>query len=246
MASPDQRRPSPAERFVNGFAWVEHNVIWPAIGHTVGLRGLNAFYMYANANIQPGQQVAEIGAGDMPYYRIFGFSRRVGPEGKFHVVDIDRTVLARARGLSHAIDYVTSRRRGQEPTEEFHRADAARLPFADNSLDTVIINQLDAPGYASEIYRVLKPGGRVIESFLEPVIPVFTSIKRRALENAGFNITSMHPTMPTGVPLFFFWSHSLLTLMPIMNWAVTGIKPNLNSSSEMPTLSPQGATPVRR
>lgn len=235
MSTPEQKkRPNIATRALNTFAWVEHNIVWPLAGHTIGLRGLNAYYMYANANIQPGQQIAEIGAGDMPYYRIFGFSRLVGPEGKFHVVDNDHTVLARAKGTSHMIDNMTSRRRGEESTEEFHEADARKLPFADNSLDIVIINQLDAPGYAEEVYRVLKPGGRVMESFLEPVIPVFTGMKRSALQDAGFINLNWHPTVPTGLPLVGIFAHSLLPFVPIMNWVVTGTKPDPNAPVELP------------
>ena len=47
-------------------------------------------------------------------------------------------------------------------------ADLARMPFADQSLDTVL--NIFSPSQYQEFKRVLKPDGQLIKSFLMPVI----------------------------------------------------------------------------
>jgi arsenite methyltransferase len=81
----------------------------------------------------------------------------VGPEG--HVIAIDMTpeMLAKARraALELGVENV-----------EFVEAEAERLPFADASFDVVISNGVidlvpDKDAVFAEIFRVLRPGGRI-------------------------------------------------------------------------------------
>ena len=59
------------------------------------------------------------------------------------------------------------------PEAEFHEGDAQSLPYADNSFDAVvcgfgIIHVPDPQQALSEMYRVLKPAGRIAVSVWEP------------------------------------------------------------------------------
>ena len=59
------------------------------------------------------------------------------------------------------------------PSASFQVADAARLPFPDDSFD--LTAQLNVPFYARELRRVVKPGGHIlVASTLGPATPYYT------------------------------------------------------------------------
>jgi len=65
-------------------------------------------------------------------------------------------------------------------------ADAARLPFEDESFD--LVAQLNMPPFFAEIARVLRPGGHaVIAASWGPQTPFYTpdSVLRRGFRKAG-------------------------------------------------------------
>jgi arsenite methyltransferase len=84
---------------------------------------------------------------------------QVGPAGKVVGLDLSDSMLALSR-----------ERCGDLPTSEcpsFLKADAARLPFADSMFDAAVSTQVyeyvpDVPAALAELYRVLRPGGRVL------------------------------------------------------------------------------------
>jgi demethylmenaquinone methyltransferase/2-methoxy-6-polyprenyl-1,4-benzoquinol methylase len=69
--------------------------------------------------------------------------------------------------------------RKRHPELDFQFADATKLPFKDQSVDAVTIsfglrNVVDVELALSEMYRVLKPGGRVVIcEFSKATLPVF-------------------------------------------------------------------------
>jgi demethylmenaquinone methyltransferase/2-methoxy-6-polyprenyl-1,4-benzoquinol methylase len=69
--------------------------------------------------------------------------------------------------------------RKRHPELDFQFADATKLPFKDQSVDAVTIsfglrNVVDVELALSEMYRVLKPGGRVVIcEFSKAMLPVF-------------------------------------------------------------------------
>jgi SAM-dependent methyltransferase len=102
-----------------------------------------------------GANVIDIGSGAGMDCLLAG--NDVGPTGRVVGIDMTDEMLERARrgaaqmGFSHV---------------SFEKADMARLPFDDGSIDAVISNGVinlspDKPAVFAEIRRVLRPGGRL-------------------------------------------------------------------------------------
>ena len=105
--------------------------------------------------ITPGQTVLDLGSGAGMDSLLA--ARRVGRAGKVIGVDVTEAMLAKARRNASAL--------GVENVE-FRRAEAADLPLPDGAVDVVISNGvfnlcLDKPKVLAEVFRVLKPGGRL-------------------------------------------------------------------------------------
>jgi arsenite methyltransferase len=103
-----------------------------------------------------GQTVLDLGCG-AGMDSILAASR-VGPSGKVIGVDSTEEMIAKAkRNAQNA--HLTN--------VEFHHSDAESLPVASQSVDTVISNGvfnlcLDKPKVLREVFRVLRPGGRLL------------------------------------------------------------------------------------
>jgi hypothetical protein len=110
----------------------------------------------AACKIQPGQTVADIGAGTGLFTRIF--SDQVGPEGRVIAVDIAPSFL------DHIL--ASSREAGQQNVETvLCRADSTELPF--ESVDVAFIcdayHHFEFPlKTMASLHRAIKPGGRVV------------------------------------------------------------------------------------
>lgn len=84
-------------------------------------------------------------------------ARRMGPSGRVIGVDTTAEMVKKAADNAVAAGITNA---------EFHRGEADRLPAADGTVDVVISNGvfnlcLDKPKVLAEVYRVLRPGGRV-------------------------------------------------------------------------------------
>jgi arsenite methyltransferase len=84
-------------------------------------------------------------------------ARRVGPSGRVIGVDVTPEMVAKAADNAGAAGVTNA---------EFHRGEADRLPVGDGTVDVVISNGvfnlcLDKPKVLAEVFRVLRPGGRV-------------------------------------------------------------------------------------
>jgi len=107
------------------------------------------------AKLQPGETVVDLGSGAGIDCFIAGV--KVGAEG--HVIGVDMTpdMLHKARALA--------KEKGHGNVE-FRLGEIEHLPVGDNTVDCVISNCVinlspDKPQVLREIYRVLKPGGRI-------------------------------------------------------------------------------------
>ena len=131
-----------------------------------GIHRLWKRYTIEMAGVRPGQQVLDIagGTGDLAK----AFSKRVGPTGKVILSDINASMLG--VGRDRLIDT------GLTQNLEFVQANAECLPFADNTFDLLTIsfglrNVTDKDKALASMYRVLKPGGRLLVlEFSKPVI----------------------------------------------------------------------------
>ncbi len=118
--------------------------------------------------VRPGHQVLDLagGTGDLASR----FATRVGKQGRVVLSDINASMLAEGRarleneGKVSGIDYVL--------------ANAECLPFESNRFDCITIafglrNVTDKQRALESMYRVLKPGGRLLVlEFSKPVLPL--------------------------------------------------------------------------
>jgi demethylmenaquinone methyltransferase/2-methoxy-6-polyprenyl-1,4-benzoquinol methylase len=134
---------------------------------SLGIHRLWKRYTIELSGVRSGQTVLDIagGTGDLTAK----FSSLVGREGLVILSDINESMLN--NGRSRLIDD------GIIGNVEFVQADAQFLPFPDNSVDCITIafglrNVTDKDMALRSMYRVLKPGGRLLVlEFSKPVTP---------------------------------------------------------------------------
>jgi arsenite methyltransferase len=117
--------------------------------------GLSCGNPTATAHLKPGEVVVDLGSGGG--LDVFLASKKVGSKGRAIGIDMTPAMIQRARANAEAGGY---------SNVEFHQANIDDLPLADASVDCVISNCVlnlapDKVAVFHEIFRVLKPGGRL-------------------------------------------------------------------------------------
>jgi ubiquinone/menaquinone biosynthesis C-methylase UbiE len=137
--------------------------------------GYMAAFEAGVAAVPPPRRVLDVGTGTG--IGAFAVAARF-PEADVVGVDLSEDMLAEARQKTPA--ELAGRIR-------FERADAARLPFADESFDLVSLGNMIP--FFDELARVLTPGGTLLVAFSSgPETPIYVPFERlRAeLERRGF------------------------------------------------------------
>jgi len=150
-----------------------------------GLHRLWKRFTLAKTGLRPGQQALDVaaGSGDLAA----GLARQVGKTGRVVVTDINAAMLAEGRdrllnaGFAGNVEYVL--------------ADAENLPFPDGSFHCVTIgfglrNVTDKDAALRSMYRVLKPGGRLLvlefsHAHLGALAPVYEAYSFQVLPRLG-------------------------------------------------------------
>ncbi|NLS13693.1 bifunctional demethylmenaquinone methyltransferase/2-methoxy-6-polyprenyl-1,4-benzoquinol methylase UbiE [Vibrio sp. SM6] len=124
------------------------------------------------AGARPGQRILDLGGGTGDLTA--KFSRIVGDQGHVVLADINNSMLnvgrdkLRDNGIVGNVHYV--------------QANAEELPFPDNYFDAITIsfclrNVTDKDKALSSMYRVLKPGGRLLVlEFSKPILAPLSKI----------------------------------------------------------------------
>ena len=141
--------------------------------------GLSCGNPTAFARLRPGETVVDLGCGGG--LDVLLAAPKVGPMGKAIGIDMTPEMIDRARR--------NAQKQGLANVE-FHLAKIDRLPLPDGSVDCIISNCVinlapDKPAVFRDMYRVLKPGGRVAVSDIALKKPLPGEVARDVLAYVG-------------------------------------------------------------
>ena len=110
---------------------------------------------FSLGELQPGETVLDLGCG-AGMDSILA-ARKVGPSGKVIGIDFSPEMIDKAIGNAEALSL---------PNVEFRLGDLVALPLANATVDVAISNGvfnlcLDKSRVLTEVFRVLRPGGRL-------------------------------------------------------------------------------------
>ena len=161
--------------FPTGRAWAEDLGYPPELAN-VPESAVESFAGVANpfslGRLEPGETVLDVGSGAGTDSLVA--AQMVGADGSVTGIDMTPEMLAKAQAAAHEAGATNV---------TFLEADAERLPFADASFDVVISNGVidlipDKEAVFSELYRVLRPGGRMQVADVTIQVPVSAEGRR--------------------------------------------------------------------
>jgi arsenite methyltransferase len=144
--------------FPTGRAWAE-DLDYPEELAKVPEAAVESFAGVANpwtmGRLVPGERVLDLGSGAGTDSLIA--AQMVGPTGRVTGIDMTPAMLSKARAAATQLGATNV---------EFVEGEAEQLPFADGSFDVVVSNGVidlipDKDAVFAELYRVLRPGGRL-------------------------------------------------------------------------------------
>ncbi len=153
--------------------------------------GLSCGNPTAFASLRPGETVVDLGCGGG--LDVFLAAAKVGPTGRSIGIDMTADMIARARRAAERGPG------GQHYANvEFHAATIDALPLVDATVDCVVSNCVinlapDKPAVFREVFRVLKPGGRLAVSDI--------AIKRPLPAEIAADVTALVGCIAGALPL---------------------------------------------
>ncbi|MHC5053810.1 MAG: arsenite methyltransferase [Planctomycetota bacterium] len=195
--------PSPADKAAALLGYSEEDAASVPAGSNLGLGCGNPG---AIAALAAGERVLDLGSGGG--FDCFLAARKVGRNGRVIGVDMTPEMVRRARDAA---------RSGGHANVEFRLGEIEHLPVADASVDVVISNCVvnlspEKPAVIAEMFRVLRPGGRVAITDVLATAPLPEAVQndmemlcecisgaagveevRAMLEGAGFVDTRITP-----------------------------------------------------
>ncbi|HJX34607.1 MAG TPA: arsenite methyltransferase [Desulfatiglandales bacterium] len=107
------------------------------------------------AGLKEGETVLDLGSG--AGFDAFLAAKKVGKAGKVIGIDMTPEMIDKAGTNAERLNFTNV---------EFRLGEIERLPVEDNSVDVVVSNCVinlspDKPAVFREMYRILKPGGRI-------------------------------------------------------------------------------------
>lgn len=137
--------------------------------------GLGCGNPTALAEINKGETVLDLGSGGG--IDVFLAANKVGEEGKVIGVDMTKEMVETA---------ITNAEKGDYDNVEFRLGEIEDLPIENNSIDVIISNCVinltpDKLVAYKEVFRVLKPNGRILVSDLVTTGDIPSEIRRSSL-----------------------------------------------------------------
>lgn len=148
----------PGERFIDAVHTIDPTATEDTLAVLPGGRGIHLYDTLVSwSPITAGERVLDIGCGSGGATR--SAARAVGPTGSVLGIDRNEACLAVAR-----------QRTADDLPVRYRRGDLRSMPFVnDRSIDCVVASMVldeieDLTPALAEIYRVLRPGGRLVAS----------------------------------------------------------------------------------
>ncbi len=151
-----------------------------------GLHRIWKRFAVGQAGLRPGQKVLDIAGGTGDMTRLF--LKEVGRSGEVVLTDINYSMLNEGR----------NRLLNEGTITPVAQCDAEKLPFPDNHFDCVCVsfglrNMTHKDMALAEMYRVLKPGGRLLvlefSKVWKPLEPFYDAYSFKILPKMGELIT---------------------------------------------------------
>ena len=141
--------------------------------------GLGCGNPHLLAGLKPGETVLDLGSGGG--FDCFIAAKKVGETGRVIGVDMTPEMITKARRNAATV---------QAENVDFRLAEIERLPVEKDSIDIVISNCVinlspEKPAVFSEIFRVLKPGGRLAISDIVATTPLPPDVRSDPLLLCG-------------------------------------------------------------
>jgi len=149
---------------------------------SMGLHRLWKRFTVEQSHVRPGDRVLDVAGGTADLARLF--ARRVGATGEVVLTDINAAMLriGRDRLIDAGMIYPAV------------QCDAEKLPFPDDRFDCVSVafglrNMTHKEIALAEMYRVLKPGGRLLvlefSRVWKPLAPLYETYSFQVLPRLG-------------------------------------------------------------